>query len=254
MKIALVQTDLFWEDPKQNIKHFSTLFSELQSSTDLVVLPEMFTTGFTMNPQNISDTEQEDTLKWMHEMAQTHQVALTGSIIYNELDRYYNRLYFITPQGETHFYNKRHLFSLAGEEKQFTAGNDRLIIEYKGVRICPLICYDLRFPVFSRNTHDYDLLLYVASWPDRRISAWDALLKARAIENMSCTIGVNRIGWDANEVAYSGHTQALDALGNHLLTPQVNSGIYYLDFDKTIQDQWRDRFGFLNDQDDFQLI
>jgi predicted amidohydrolase len=151
------------------------------------------------------------------------------------------------------FYDKKHLFSLAGEDKIYTAGNEKVIIQYKNFKICPMICYDLRFPVFARNTADYDVLIFVANWPDTRINAWDTLLKARAIENMCYTIGVNRIGTDNSKLNYIGHSQAIDYLGNHLITPQKTEGVFNCQLDKEKMLKTREKLGFLNDKDDFEL-
>ena len=174
-------------------------------------------------------------------------------LIIKENNNYYNRLVFVFHSGEIQFYDKRHLFTLAGEEKAYTAGKEKLIIDYLGFKICPLICYDLRFPVFSRNTEEYDVLLYVSNWPKPRINAWDALLKARAIENMSYTIGVNRVGIDNNKLEYNGHSQIIDFSGNYLLEPQENDGVYYTKLHKNNLLDFREKFGFLNDRDAFTV-
>src|SRR5690606_25431953 len=180
--------------------------------------------------------------------------AITGSLVITENGNYYNGLIFAYPDGSLAHYDKRHLFTLAGQHKKYTAGKEKLIVDYKGRTICLLVCYDLRFPVFARNTEDYDLLVYVANFPERRISAWDILLPARAVENMSYSIGVNRIGEDENQNTYVGHSQVLDCLGNYLLAPQTEKGIYYAVLDKESQNDLREKLGFLNDRDDFSII
>jgi predicted amidohydrolase len=176
-----------------------------------------------------------------------------GSLVIKENGDFYNRLVFVIPSGEIQFYDKRHLFTLAGEDKVYTLGNEKLVVEYQGWKICPLICYDLRFPVFARNTEDYDLLIYVANWPKPRINSWDILLKARSIENLCYTIGVNRIGFDYNNLEYVGHSQAVDFLGNCILEPQETEGIFIVELNKEKLLETRNKLGFLNERDSFEL-
>lgn len=253
MKIALIQSSLVWENPKANRNNFEDKINAISEKVDLIVLPEMFTSGFTMNPKDVCEAIDGETVLWLKLIAKAKNSAITGSLIIKENNNYYNRLVFVFPSGEIQFYDKRHLFTLAGEEKVYTFGKKKLIIEYKGFKICPLICYDLRFPVFSRNTEEYDVLLYVANWPKVRINAWDALLKARAIENISYTIGVNRVGIDNNKLEYNGHSQIIDFSGNYLLEPQENEGIYYTKLHKNDLLDFREKFGFLNDRDSFTV-
>ena len=254
MKIALIQSSLFWENPSANLNHFEDKINTIAEQVDLIVLPEMFSTAFTMNPAAIAETMQGETIQWMKSLAKLKNSAITGSLIIIENDHFYNRLVFVFPSGEIQIYDKRHLFTLAGEEKVYTFGKEKLIIEYKGWRICPLICYDLRFPVFSRNTEDYDFLIYVANWPKPRINAWDILLKARAVENMCYTIGVNRVGIDSNQLEYNGHSQVLDFMGNFILQPQEAQGVFVVELNKEKLVKSRKNFGFLNDKDSFELI
>lgn len=221
---------------------------------DLIVLPEMFSSGFTMNPKAVAETMNGETIAWLQHLAKAKVCAITGSLVIEENGKYYNRLVFVYPNGELKTYDKRHLFTLAGEDKVYTAGKEKLIINFKGFKICPLICYDLRFPVFSRNVEDYDLLLYVANWPKPRINAWDILLKARAVENMSYAIGVNRIGMDENELEYVGHTQAVDFLGNYLLEAQETDGVFIVELDKEKLLETRSKLAFLKDKDSFKLL
>ena len=251
MKIALIQIPLVWEDPKSNRDYIEQKINTLEADTDLVVLPEMFTTGFTMQPERVAETMQGETVVWMQSLAKAKNCAITGSLVIIEEGNFYNRLLFVFPSGEIHYYNKRHLFTLAGEDKSYTKGSQKLIIEYRGWKICPLICYDLRFPVFARNVEQYDLLLYIANWPTIRIQAWDTLLKARAVENMSYTIGVNRVGKDEKDYDYSGHSQVVDFLGNYAIVPQETEGVFYAQLDKEALRQTRAKLGFLNDQDTF---
>jgi omega-amidase len=253
MKIALIQSSLFWENPEKNRKKFGEKIHAISESVDLIVLPEMFTTGFTMQPNLVAETMHGETLTWLKHLAKDKNSAITGSLIITENGNFYNRLVFVFPSGEVRFYDKRHLFTLAGEDKVYTGGNKKLIVEYLGWKICPLVCYDLRFPVFARNTEDYDVLIYVANWPKTRINAWDALLKARAIENMSYTIGVNRIGEDDNGHQYNGHTQVVNFMGDYILEPIENKGVFIVQLNKAELLLARKKFNFLNDRDSFVL-
>jgi omega-amidase len=253
MKIALVQTSLCWEDPTENRSHLAQKITGFMEEVDLIVLPEMFSSGFTMKPKAVAEKMAGETLSWLHHLAKAKNCAITGSLVIEEDGKYYNRLVFVTPNGTIKAYDKRHLFTLAGEDKVYTAGTEKVIIEYKGFKICPLICYDLRFPVFSRNQEDYDVLLYVANWPKARVNAWDILLKARAVENMCYTVGVNRTGTDNNQLDYVGHSQVVDYLGNYLLEPQESDGVYIIALDKSKMLETRDKLAFLNDQDAFKL-
>lgn len=252
--MAIIQSSLFWENPKANRNNFEEKINAIAEAIDLIVLPEMFTSGFTMNPSTVAETMQGETITWLKHFAKAKNIAITGSLVIKENDNFYNRLVFVFPSGEIQFYDKRHLFTLAGEEKKYTAGKEKLIIDYLGWKICPLICYDLRFPVFSRNTEEYDVLLYVANWPKVRINAWDALLKARAIENISYTIGVNRVGIDNDKLEYNGHSQIIDFSGDYILEPQENDSIYYTTLHKNNLLEFREKFGFLNDRDDFTVL
>lgn len=254
MKVALFQTKLAWEQPETNRKFIEEYFLNEATDFDLFVLPEMFTSGFTMHPEKISETMQGETISWLKKLAKLKNCAITGSLVIHENDNYYNRMVFVHPSGKIDAYDKRHLFTLAGEEKVYTKGNEKAIVNYNNWNICLQICYDLRFPVFARNVENYDLLLYVANWPKVRIMAWDALLKARAIENMTYTIGVNRIGTDANALEYTGHSRIIDFLGNEILSCESESGVFIIEIDKNQQTQTRQKMNFLNDKDAFQLI
>ncbi|PWA11377.1 amidohydrolase [Flavobacterium laiguense] len=253
MKIALIQSSLFWENPEKNREKLGKKINAISESVDLIVLPEMFTSGFTMQPNDVAETMHGETLTWLKHLAKDKNSAITGSLIITENGNFYNRLVFVFPSGEVRFYDKRHLFTLAGEDKVYTGGNKKLIVEYQGWKICPLICYDLRFPVFARNTEDYDVLIYAANWPKIRINAWDTLLKARAIENMSYTIGVNRIGEDNNGHQYNGHTQVVNFLGDYILEPIENKGVFIVQLNKAELLLARKKFNFLNDRDSFVL-
>ena len=254
MKIVLLQTALSWENPKENRIHLEEKIHSIPETVDLIVLPEMFTSGFTMHPQNCAETMQGETILWLQSLAKEKDSAITGSLVIEDNGNYYNRLVFVFPNGEIQHYDKRHLFTLAGEDKIYTAGTKKLIVEYKGFKICPLICYDLRFPVFARNVEDYDVLIYVANWPKPRVNAWDILLKARAVENMSYVIGVNRVGLDSNNHEYVGHSQAIDFLGNYILEPQETENIFILTLDKDAMIETRKKLNFLNDKDEFKIF
>lgn len=254
MKIALFQTKLAWENPKTNRKFIEEYFLNEDSDFDLFVLPEMFTSGFTMHPKNVAETMDGETILWLKQLANQKNCAITGSLVIEENGNFYNRMVFVRPSGDIDFYNKRHLFTLAGEEKVYTKGTKKVIVKYNNWNICLQICYDLRFPVFARNTEDYDLLIYVANWPKVRINAWDALLKARAIENMTYTIGVNRIGEDANLLEYPGHSKVIDFLGNQILACENELGVFLCELDMKIQTETRQKLNFLNDKDNFNLV
>lgn len=251
MKIALIQSVLHWENPEENRNHFEQKINEINEVVDLVVLPEMFSTGFTMNPSQVAETMLGETVLWMISLAKAKRIAITGSLVIEENGNFYNRLLFVFPSGELQHYDKRHLFTLAGEDKVYTKGTQKLIVDYLGWKICPLICYDLRFPVFSRNTEFYDLVLYVANWPKIRTNAWDTLLKARAIENVCYSIGVNRLGLDYHQFEHIGHSQAIDFLGEYLIKPQEIEGVFIVELDKEKMHETRKKLAFLNDKDSF---
>ena len=254
LKVALVQAELVWEDPEQNRTNLLKEINELNIEVDIIILPEMFTTGFTMNPSEVYETMSGSTVQWMRNIASEKNCAICGSIIIKEDNNYYNRFLFVESNGYVSHYDKRHTFTLAGEDKVYKAGEKKLIIEYKGWKICPLICYDLRFPVWARNVENYDLLIYVANWPNTRISAWDTLLKARAIENMSYCIGVNRVGKDSNKLEYNGHSTAFDGLGDELLsTFDAVETIGVIELEKSHLKEIRDRLRFLDDKDSFMM-
>jgi omega-amidase len=253
MKIAIIQTQLSWENPIENRKHFEQKINSISEEIDLVVLPEMFTSGFTMNPRSVAETMDGETIQLLKTLAKAKNCAITGSLVIAENNNFYNRMIFVFPNGNVAFYDKKHLFTLAGEDKVYTSGNQKKIVEFRNFKICLQICYDLRFPVFARNTEDYDLLIYVANWPKTRINAWDILLKARSVENMCYTIGVNRVGTDNNNLEYVGHSQIIDFLGNNIVEPQKNEGIFISKLDKIEMLSSRNKLGFLNDTDSFIL-
>ena len=254
LKIALIQSDIVWENPKQNRSLFREKINAITKPVNLIVLPEMFTTGFTMNAKAYAETMTETTVLWLQKLASDKNAAIIGSIIIEEKNNFYNRLLFVHPNGKIEHYDKRHTFTLAGEDKVYTAGSDKQIIEYKGFKICPLVCYDLRFPVWARNTEDYDVLIYVANWPKPRINAWDALLKARAIENMSYCIGVNRVGQDHLQNDYCGHSAIYDVLGNSISTIKPNKEqAEIVVLERKHINFYRNKLKFLDDRDLFTL-
>jgi omega-amidase len=249
MKTVLIQTSLSWENPSENRNHFEQKINAISENVELIVLPEMFTSGFTMHPEIVAETMTGETIELLKSLAKAKNCAITGSLVIDENNNFYNRMVFVFPDGTIEFYDKKHLFTLAGEDKAYTAGNQKKIVEFRDFKICLQICYDLRFPVFERNTEDYDLLVYVANWPKTRINAWDILLKARAVENMCYTIGVNRIGTDNNNLEYVGHSQIVNFLGNNLVDAQENESVFIATLDKIAMLQTREKLGFLNDRD-----
>lgn len=263
LKVALIQRELAWENPVANRDQFAADIAALDTDTDLVVLPEMFTTGFSMAAEEVAEDRAETTLPWLVALAKEQAVAVTGSLAVREKGRVYNRLLFVTPDGKYQFYDKRHLFRMSGEDLHYTAGSKRLIVEWRGWRICPMVCYDLRFPVWARNhgrvlagedaRGEYDLLLFVANWPAKRRLHWRQLLIARAIENQSYCIGLNRVGSDDNGLDYSGDSLALAADGKILLDCQDNSGVFRVKLDYQAMARYRRKFPCHKDADHFQL-
>ncbi len=258
LNVALVQTSLFWEDPKQNLLHFDKLLGEVNTDTDLVVLPEMFTTGFSMNT-NLAQYMDGDSVQWMKNKAKSLNKYLAGSIIIKEDKNIYNRLLVVSPDGKLTYYDKRHLFSMANEDELFTAGNHQVVVDVHGVKINLMICYDLRFPVWSRNkrngdTYSYDCLLYVANWPTVRSHVWRNLLQARAAENMAYVIGVNRVGEDKRGNNYDGDSMVIDPWGTILVESQKKQEeIVYSRIDMEVLKKARAKFPVADDADKFQL-
>jgi predicted amidohydrolase len=252
--VAGIQSSLFWENPLKNRAYFEEKIQSIPSTIDVIILPEMFTSGFTMNAKKVAEKMDGISISWMQKMASEKNCAIVGSLVVEEKNRFYNRLIFMHPSGKIDFYDKHHTFTLAGEDKSYTSGNSKTIIEFKGWKICGLICYDLRFPVWARNSENYDLLLYVANWPVTRIKAWDTLLKARAIENMSYVIGVNRIGEDESGYKYCGNSLIIDYLGTQISDLQHNEeGIILAKINKKDQENTREKLGFLKDMDSFSI-
>lgn len=250
LHIALVQSDLFWDDPLANKNRFDALLTSVQGA-DVIVLPEMFTTAFCM--EGSAESMDGASVQWMLKKAKSLNAAVCGSLIIQEYNQQYNRFVWVTPNGEIECYDKRHLFSLMGEGEQFAMGVERKIIHYKGWKICPQICYDLRFPVFSRNDLGYDVLLYVANWPIRRIVAWDKLLQARAIENQSYVVGVNRVGEDVNNISFAGHSAVYDVFGETISFLGEEEKVEMATLNKSKLLEVRERLPFLQDGDDFTI-
>ena len=260
LRVALFQTDLYWQDKGANLANLEEKIWTLEKPVDLIVLPEMFNTGFTMNVKEMAEPMNFTTTKWMKQMASQTKAVVTGSMIIKEAGNFYNRLLWVTPEGELSFYDKRHLFRMANEEAFFDMGEKNTPVYLKGWKILPQICYDLRFPLWSRNLADedgnglYDVSFYVASWPAARISAWDILLKARAVENLSYTIGVNRTGKDGNGIVYDGHSAVYDFKGQTLAFTQDKEDIVYADLDHGRLLSFREKFPAWKDADGFQLV
>ncbi len=252
LNISVVQTDLFWEDIDTNLSNIGSMIENI-SGCDLFILPEMFTTGFSMRPELFAADSGEKAQFWMHEMSKKLNAAVCGSVMTREADKFYNTFYFVEPDGKVQLYNKRHLFSPGDESKHYSKGEQRLIVNYKGWRICPQICYDLRFPVFSRNNVAYDMLIYVANWPSKRNYAWQQLLKARAIENQCYVIACNRIGSDGSGMEYIGNSCIVNYMGEEIGFGQ-DKKVYRFNIHKEPLDKFRQEFPVLDDMDTFTLI
>lgn len=248
LKIVGLNLDIVWKNKTENYKNIELALANVEA--DIFLLPEMFSTGFCMDAEEIADRNNE-TLYWMQSFGKQRNTAVAGSVSISENDKFYNRFYFVKPDGRFEFYDKKHLFSYSGEDKIYTSGDQRKVIEYKGFKILLQVCYDLRFPVFQRNLGDYDLMLNVANWPNTRVEAWRTLLKARAIENQAFVFGLNRIGTDGNNLNYEESTLALFADGTEISTRQNNLVIAEFDLDEL--QQFRDRYPFLKDADKFEL-
>ena len=272
LTITTIQTNLVWENKNANLQLLGKKINGLQEKTEIVVLPEMFSTGFSMQPKLFAETMEGETVQWMKEISSSNKIILTGSLIIEENEQFYNRLIWMLPNGEFGYYDKRHLFGLAQEDKYYTAGNKRLIASVKGWKINLQICYDLRFPLWARNRivpieksieeesqtspetrPEFDVLLYVANWPERRSHAWKTLLCARAIENQCYVVGVNRVGVDGNNVSHSGNSLVIDPLGEVLYHMADEEDIFTI----TLQKEWlndvRKKYPFWKDADDFNF-
>ena len=267
LTVTIIQTNLFWEDKKANLEMLSKKINSIREKTEVVFLPEMFNTGFSIRPEILAEKMDGETIGWMKNIASLKKIVLTGSLMIEEDGRYYNRLIWMLPDGTCGIYDKRHLFAFGNEDQYFSAGNKRLIARIKGWRINLLVCYDLRFPVWARQSNslqpdpesetrlpEYDIQVYVANWPERRSTAWKTLLQARAIENQCYVIGVNRIGKDGNEIYYSGDSRIIDPLGEILYQGPNEEDIYTFTLQKKNLEEVRDKFPFWKDADTFDLI
>jgi len=257
LTITTIQTRLTWEDKSANLAMLEQKINSI-GKTEIVVLPEMFSTGFSMKPVELAETMEGESVQWMKRVAAAKKIILTGSLIIEENGRYYNRLLWVLPNGQYGVYDKRHRFAYAGEDAQYTAGNKRLIASVKGWKINLQVCYDLRFPVWARqqaqdNGPEYDLLIYVANWPERRSTAWKTLLQARAIENQSYVVGVNRVGEDGNGIAHSGDSMIIDPLGEILYHKKDEEDIFTITLDKIHLATAREKFPFWKDADHFMI-
>lgn len=254
LTITLVQTDNHWEKIDDNLEMLSNKIYGIQEEMDILLLPELFTTGFTMTGVNLGESMDGKTIRWMRDWASKKDCLVAGSVLIEEKGKLYNRFVAAFPSGELKHSDKRHLFSFAGEDEVFEQGTERLVFEFRGFRICPQICYDLRFPVWSRNTENFDLLLYVANWPDARMLAWDILLKARAIENMCYVAAVNRVGTDKNKLNYVGHSTVVDPMGENVLNfREAEEGIDSITINRTHIEKVRRTYRFLDDRDSFVI-
>ena len=253
LNISLIQSSLFWEDIDANLSHFEQLIDKI-SATDIILLPEMFNTAFCPKSNHLAEAMDGKTVSWMKEISKNKGCTIAGTLMVSENRKVYNRLVWVSKNGSIHTYDKHHLFSLIKEERYISKGEVRLIIEEEGWKIFPLICYDLRFPVFSRNDVDYDILIYLANWPVKRIEAWDTLLKARSIENQCYTFGVNRVGEDGNQIPFNGHSKVFDAFGKELLSAtENNEEILQIEISLDDLKLKRRQMNFLQDRDDFTL-
>lgn len=254
--ITGIQTALHWENPAANLNMFEEKIKNIPGKTEIVVLPEMFSTGFSMKPGKLAETMNGETVNWMKRIAAEKKIILTGSVIIEEGEQYFNRLIWMLPNGEYGYYDKRHLFAYAGEDEHYTSGKKRLIASVKGWKINLLICYDLRFPVWARQQQnsegpEYDVLIYVANWPERRIHAWKTLLQARAIENQCYVIGVNRVGNDGNNIYHSGDSMVVDPLGEALYHKAHEEDIFTITLQKDKLEEVRQKLPFWKDGDQF---
>jgi omega-amidase len=254
LRVTLVQSELAWQDPAANRRNLAAHFRGLVGHTDLVVLPEMFSTGFSMDAETLAEDMHGPTVGWMREEAAALGCVVTGSLIVRDAGRCFNRLVWARPDGSLEHYDKRHLFRMAGEPQHYAAGERRLVVEVKGWRVCPMVCYDLRFPVWSRSRDDYDVLLYVANWPQRRAHAWTTLLKARAIENLCYVVGVNRVGRDGNGATYGGDSVALDFLGQPLSSEGGGDRVETAVLDLESLQAYRQSFPAQLDADRFEIV
>ena len=260
LQFTLIQSDLFWEDKEANLAMFSEKINAIEQPTEIIILPEMFTTGFSMQPEKFAETMDGPTVDWMRRWSMEKKAIITGSIMIEESGNFYNRLIWMLPNGQFGYYDKRHLFGFAGEDQKYTSGNKRLIASVKGWRINLQICYDLRFPVWARQQIDkelgkeYDVLLFVANWPEKRNHAWKTLLSARSIENQCFTIGLNRVGVDGNNIVHSGDSMVVGPLGEILYHCAYEEDVFHITLQKEEINNTRNQYPFWKDADDFKIL
>ncbi len=255
LTFTLIQTNLFWENKEANLEVLKEKILSIKEQTQIVVLPEMFSTGFSMQPTRFAETMQGNTVEWMRKIAAEKRIILTGSLMIEENGNYYNRLVWMLPNGKTWYYDKRHCFAYANEDKHYKAGNKKIITQANGWKINLQVCYDLRFPVWARQQKDdlFDAIIYVANWPQRRSYAWKSLLVARAIENQCYVIAVNRVGNDGHNIEHSGDSMVINPLGEILYQKQDDEDIFTITLDKKTLEETRSKFPFWKDADDFML-
>ena len=260
LKVTLIQSGLHWEDKAANLSMLEEKISGVKEPTHVVILPEMFSTGFSMNPGQLAENMEGNTIAWMKEISRKNKIILTGSMIAEQDGNYYNRMVWMLPNGQYGTYDKRHLFAFAGEDNHYTSGSKRLIASVNGWKVHLLVCYDLRFPVWARQQFDesgnfeYDVLVYVANWPERRNTAWKSLLQARAIENQCYVIGVNRVGKDGNDIYYSGDSMVIDPLGEIIYQKAHDEDVATLTLDREHLENIREKFPFWKDADQFDIM
>ncbi|HWZ04077.1 MAG TPA: amidohydrolase [Mucilaginibacter sp.] len=255
LKVTTFQGYLYWENVDKNLQNITTRLANIREKTNLIILPEMFSTGFSMEAEKLAEPMGSKTMKWMYKTAKEYNCVLTGSIIIKENEKYYNRLIWMRPDGTYECYDKRHLFAMGKEDLTYTPGNKRLIVELNGWHICPMICYDLRFPVWLRNADpEYDLLIIMANWPEKRIAHWRSLINARAIENQAYVIGVNRVGHDGNEIYHSGESSCVDPMGNIIYNKRDEEDLYTFTINAEEVKKTRRILPFLKDADKFRII
>lgn len=257
LSFSLIQSKLHWEDKAANLAMFEEKIMAISEKTEIIVLPEMFSTGFSMQPKKLAETMEGETVQWMKKISTTKKAVLTGSVIIEENGHFYNRLLWVLPDGQLGYYDKRHRFAFAGEDAEYTAGNKRMIAQVKGWKINLQVCYDLRFPVWARqqtiDSPEYDVLLYVANWPERRSQAWKTLLTARAIENQCFVVAVNRVGLDGNQISHSGDSMVIDPLGHILYHLEKEESVFTIVLDKDSLHAVREKFPFWKDADTFKI-
>jgi omega-amidase len=264
LNFTLIQTQLHWEDKNANLEMLEQKINAIKEQTHVVVLPEMFSTGFSMKPEELAETMDGPTIQWMKKIAAAKKIILTGSVIIEDDGKYFNRLIWMLPNGQYGYYDKRHLFAYGEEDKHYSAGTKRLIASVNGWKLNLMVCYDLRFPVWARQSPspqgegrgealEYDVLIYVANWPERRNVAWKSLLRARAIENQCYVIGVNRVGNDGNNIYHSGDSMVIDPLGEILYQKEKGEDVFTIQLSKEHLKEVREKFQFWRDADEFEI-